>query len=50
MFTEKAERRIPMQHAQTSFQVRTNDVSYFFGKDIEFEEDTGIIRQKIKFN
>ena len=28
MFIEKAERRIPMQHAQTSFQVRTNDVSY----------------------
>jgi preprotein translocase subunit SecY len=28
MFTEKAERRMSMQHAQTSFQVRTNDVSY----------------------
>ncbi len=28
MFTEKAERRIPMQHAQTSFQAATKDVSY----------------------
>lgn len=28
MFTEKAERRIPMQYAQTAFQIRTKDVSY----------------------